>query len=536
MTDVTIVGGGLAGMTAALRLLQRGCQITLYDASTRLGGKAGANLINNEYVDHGYHIFPLWYLNAWRLIDELNIRSNFVDRNDFNQLAAGEFPRFRVLHGVTSPRFALRNLFSGFMSPSEMFLLYYSAIDLMSRQYRQRSYLDQISLVGFLRSNFYRTETVAAQTQQLMLKGISVPSYFVSAMTMRKVMLFWMNYPLPMYRIARGNLQEFWITPIQRKLEQLGCIIHTGQYLERMEVAGSRVTRLHFRDQNDQAKTYSVEIDRVILTIPPEQVNKLVGDEVYAAAPILANIRYLQSQPMAALNVNLNRRIPGIPRDNVNLVDSKFGLSFIDVSQSWQGYDTTVLNVIASDLTPLEGVSADDATAQILEEIRRFIPEMTTATIRSTAYQSHVGEPLFMNDVGAWAFRPDPTKATELTNLYLAGDYCRSHIDLTCMEGAITTGLHAAESVRKDVGLSGPPIEILQPDISAQWLREAMKIALLPAAALAKGITLSTEPTTGEDTQRPIVGIGQATKHAQLGRGRKRGCNLWYILMGHRYK
>src|SRR5712692_4612754 len=113
MTDVTIVGGGLAGMTAALRLLQRGCHVTLYEASTRLGGKAGANLINDEHVDHGYHIFPLWYLNAWCLIDELNIRSNFVDHNDFDQLAAGEFPRFQVLRGVTSARYALRNMFSG---------------------------------------------------------------------------------------------------------------------------------------------------------------------------------------------------------------------------------------------------------------------------------------------------------------------------------------------------------------------------------------------------------------------------------------
>jgi zeta-carotene desaturase len=535
MTDVAIVGGGLAGMTAALRLLQRGCHVTLYEASTRLGGKAGANLINDEYVDHGYHIFPLWYLNAWCIIDELNIRSNFADHNDFDQLAAGEFPRFQVLRGVTSPRYALRNMFSGYMSPSEMFLLYYSAIDLMSQHYKRRSYLDQVSLIGFLRSTFYRTETIAVQTQQLILKGISVPSYFVSAMTMRKVLLFWMSYPLPWYRMARGNLQEFWITPIQRKLEQLGCVIRTGQYLERIEVVGPRVTRLHFKDQNDQSKTYSVEIDRVILAIPPEQVNKLVGDEVYATAPTLANIRYLQSQPMAALNVNLNRRIPGIPSDIVNLVDSKFGLSFIDLSQNWQGYDTTVLNMIASDITPLEGLSADDAITQLLEEIKRFIPEVTTTTIRSTNFQSHIDQPLFMNDVGVWAYRPDPTKATELVNLYLAGDYCRSHIDLTCMEGAITTGLHAAESVRRDAGLSGPPIEILQPDISAQWLRKAIKITLLPGAALAKGITLTTEPSASEDTQRPIVGVREATKHGQLTR-KRRGCNLWRILMGHRYK
>lgn len=33
----------MAGMVAALRLLERGCAVSLYESSHRLGGKAGAN-------------------------------------------------------------------------------------------------------------------------------------------------------------------------------------------------------------------------------------------------------------------------------------------------------------------------------------------------------------------------------------------------------------------------------------------------------------------------------------------------------------
>ncbi len=58
-------------MTAALRLLERGCHVSLYEASARLGGKAGANKNGDDYDEHGYHIFPAWYLNTWRLLDEL---------------------------------------------------------------------------------------------------------------------------------------------------------------------------------------------------------------------------------------------------------------------------------------------------------------------------------------------------------------------------------------------------------------------------------------------------------------------------------
>lgn len=88
-----------------------------------------------------------------------------------------------------------------------------------------------------------------------------------------------------------------------------------------------------------------------------------------------------------------------------------------------------------------------------------------------------------MNDVGAWAYRPDA--ATSLPNLYLAGDYCRSAIDLVSMEGAVSTGLLAAEAVRKDAGL-GPPVEVLVPDIPPPWGLVLGRLALLPLALAAR--------------------------------------------------
>ena len=50
-------------MSAALRLAERGYQVSLLEASDRIGGKAGSNRNGADYDDHGYHVFPLWYLN-----------------------------------------------------------------------------------------------------------------------------------------------------------------------------------------------------------------------------------------------------------------------------------------------------------------------------------------------------------------------------------------------------------------------------------------------------------------------------------------
>ena len=88
------------------------------------------------------------------------------------------------------------------------------------------------------------------------------------------------------------------------------------------------------------------------------------------------------------------------------------------------GYDTTVLNLIASDFTLLEGLSPEAAIQQLLTDFFRYFPGLSRDDILKLDFQSHIPEPLFMNNVGGWAFRP--SASTKVPNLYLAGDYCRS--------------------------------------------------------------------------------------------------------------
>lgn len=506
--DIAIVGGGLAGMAAALRLAERGCRVTLYEASDRLGGKAGATRHGADFDEHGYHIFPMWYANIWRLVDELGIRDHFVDRADFLQLEPDQFPAFKTLRNLTSLRHAWPNLRSGIMPLPEMFLFFYAALDLMGKTYNYRALLDQISMTGFIRSHFYRTEHLATLFQDLMLKGISVPSHFVSAMTMRIVMRYWARSPVPMYRILRGNLQEQFIFPIQQRLEAAGGEIQLGQRLERLIVADGRVTHLCFRDVAT-SETHQREIDRVVLAVPVDSLIALIDDEVYAAAPALRRVANLRSRPMAALNLYLNERLADMPRDHINLIGSKFGLSFLDVSQTWSGYDVTVINAIASDCSSLEGSTPDVAAREMVAELGRYIPGLSMSKCRRIDFQSHVDEPLFMNDVGSWPFRLDalPRNAAdriELTNLYPAGDHCRSHIDLVSMEGAFTTGLRAAEAIRRDTGIA-QPVAILEPPVHPQWLLLSAKWLLLPFAVAAKAwLVLQTHRSAQSDSANGV--------------------------------
>ncbi|MCH7688885.1 MAG: FAD-dependent oxidoreductase, partial [Planctomycetes bacterium] len=177
-------------MTAALNLLKLGLKVDLYESSARLGGKAGAEQQGSQYEEHGYHIFPAWYLNTYSLLEEIGSQHSLIDITRFHQLRQGEYPRFKTLENFTSLKNAFSNANSGVSSWIEMMLFYYSVLDLISQSFDRREFLDQISVNGFVRSRFYRTEQISLQYQDLLLKFLSVPSYAVSAMTTKKPMSY----------------------------------------------------------------------------------------------------------------------------------------------------------------------------------------------------------------------------------------------------------------------------------------------------------------------------------------------------------
>ena len=470
---------------AALRLAERHAR----SRSTKqaIAGEAGwRRPSGDDYDEHGYHIFPLWYRNIWALADELGIRDHFEDVEAFHQLYRGDFPRVRTLSNLGSIRHAFGNVFAGVMPPAEMALFFYSALDLMSHAFSYRSFLDQTSVNGFIRDQFYRTERIALQHQELLLKGISVPSYAVSAMTMRNVLRFWLRYPAPMHRILKGNLQQFWIDPIHSRLEQLGGRTFLRHRLERIHFEAGRVSHVEMRDAAGQL--VRVDPERLLVAIPWEKLAGILDDAANDAAPSLFNIRRLHSCPMAALNIYFRGRVPGLQRAHTSSLPAALRLSFIERQPVVEGHeDRNVLNVISCEFTTLESLSRAPAVDAILDELIEFVPVIRRDDVARIDYQPHIDQPLFMNEVGAW--RDRPSAKTTCPNLYLAGDYCRTHIDLVSMEGAVSSGLLAADAIRSDLGI-GRPIEVLEPEIYPRWLLRLAYYAGLPVAAVLKLIAL----------------------------------------------
>lgn len=86
-TNVTIVGGGFTGLSAAYELAKRGVSVTVLEAADEIGGLAAAFRVGGEKLDRFYHH---WFTNdrdVMELIDELGLN----DRVEINPTNTGVY-------------------------------------------------------------------------------------------------------------------------------------------------------------------------------------------------------------------------------------------------------------------------------------------------------------------------------------------------------------------------------------------------------------------------------------------------------------
>ncbi|MGG0176876.1 NAD(P)-binding protein [Gottfriedia acidiceleris] len=95
--DVTVLGGGIAGLTASIYLAQAGKKVLLLDKASKLGGRGISNTIGDAHLNLGAHAL---YINCIEILNEVGVNVSgklpkfggaFILGNQSNQLKIIEF-------------------------------------------------------------------------------------------------------------------------------------------------------------------------------------------------------------------------------------------------------------------------------------------------------------------------------------------------------------------------------------------------------------------------------------------------------------
>ncbi len=79
MTDVLIIGGGIAGLTAARKLHRRGLSVKIIEATDRVGGRVKTDIVNGFRLDRGFQVLLTAYPEAQKALSYSKLQLRTID-------------------------------------------------------------------------------------------------------------------------------------------------------------------------------------------------------------------------------------------------------------------------------------------------------------------------------------------------------------------------------------------------------------------------------------------------------------------------
>ena len=268
-----VIGGGLAGISAAMELAARNFDVTLVEASADLGGKLtgwDVEALGERFpVEHGFHGYFNQYYNLNEMFAESGVGDVFMPAPGYPVLFR-EQPL--EVFGKTPKLFPF-NLFSVLQQSESLDVLpilkdfkqMLPVLDMFRYEYeRTFERYDGIDFMTFCREQdiyepFFRT--VLHPFSDATMNRMEVLS---AAEAIRYFHFYFMGSPEALgYRITTRNCMDALVRPMERRLKELGVRILSGKKVWKLVVDGLKVSGVELEGGGAGAVVAEVEASAV---------------------------------------------------------------------------------------------------------------------------------------------------------------------------------------------------------------------------------------------------------------------------------
>lgn len=248
---VGVIGGGLAGLSAAIQLGRRGFEVHLFEAAQHLGGKIGGwevEALGRRFpVEHGFHGFFNQYYNLWSLLREAGAEPDLAAVPSYPLLFADRPPEYFVPSKAPFPF----NLFGVLANSSSIHLgdfvgEYPGLYELMAYdEAKTFAARDSISFAEYL-----RTAGVPKSMAEVVLAPFGSASMnhlerFSAAEGIRFFHVYFFGNPEGLgFRILTRDVMHAVVDRIQALAEGAGVHLHRGRPVRRLGLEAGRVRHL----------------------------------------------------------------------------------------------------------------------------------------------------------------------------------------------------------------------------------------------------------------------------------------------------
>ena len=424
--NVVVVGGGVAGIVAALDCAAGGAAVTLVEVRPRLGGAAYSVARDDLWLDNGQHVF-LRCCAAYRALLERLGSDPLVElqpRLDIPVLAPGR-DTVRLRRSGARPPLHLAGA-----------LLRYSHLSLRERISAGRAALalgrapldDSRTLGEWLTDHGQSPRAIAALWDLIALPTLNLPaaeaSLALGAFVFQHGLLA--DAAAGDVGLHRAPLQAIIGEPAVRALASAGVTVHL-----RWPVA--RVTSIGDRFAVVGADSW-LGADGVVIAVPHDRAAALAPAEALRGAAWPGALR---SSPIVNLHVVYDRRV--LEHRFAAGVDTPVQYVFDRTPPDWTARQ--YLAVSLSGARAEMGMSTAALRERYLPALAELLPAARDARVESfSATKEHAAT--FRASPGTAALRPGPATAVE--GLVLAGAWTATGWPAT-LESAALSGHAAAE-------------------------------------------------------------------------------------------
>lgn len=433
MKKIIVIGGGLSGLTAAYYLSKKNYQITLIEASPKLGGRT-YSLINPKFddtFDNGQHLMMGCYNATLNLINELGSKDKIEIQKKLSVVFVDENSKQFKLEAVTN--FYPFNLL--------LAILKYKALSLKDRMKVIDFILDiaccfkedleNLTVLEWLLLKNQNDETINKLWEILVVGTMNCSPEKASALIFSNVLreIFLNGNSSAKIVLTKTGLSQIFVDPIKEILHKNNNEIKTSEKLENIFIEKNKVKKIS-TNKNDYEN-----FDDIILAIPPHAISKLnFIDENGKIFSPLSKILADDFKYSSILNIHLWL--------SENIFQENF-YGLLNSEIHWIFNHGKHISITKSNSDLISDMNEDQILEIVYSEFKNYFPIFSVEKVVDVKIIKEK-RATFVPDVASNVLRKKII--SEFDNLHFIGDWTTKEFPST-IEGAILSGKNIIDSI-----------------------------------------------------------------------------------------
>ena len=415
---VVVLGGGVAGMSAAHELIERDFEVEVYESLSIPGGKARSMGVPNPQPppwnaqsainasengklplpgEHGFRFFPGFYnhiVHTMKRIPYENNKKGVLDNLvPATQIGFTQFGKEPIILKAQVP-WSLKGLIKQFSNmlgadvdipkkeveffAKRVWQLMTSCEDRRLAEYEQLGWWEYLEAGS--KSAEYQKFFAYGLTRTLVAAQADLASTFTVGDIFLQLIFDALDPTIDVDRLLDGPTNEVWIDSWLKYLKEAGVNYHLDTKVVKINTVDNKISSATIKENG---KDFEAAGDYFVAAMPIEAIAPLISDEMVKIDPTLKGIKKLAPNVewMIGLQIYLKRDIK-LVHGHLNHVDSRWALTSISQKQfwsddiKWPDYgDGEVKGILSVDISDWEseGLNGKKAIActrdQIFEEV-----------------------------------------------------------------------------------------------------------------------------------------------------------------------